>query len=62
VDLKADRANGRLLVLGKWFEERKTAAAEAALSAEVRVLGHWLELSPRVKQFSRKPAASGQAF
>ena len=62
VDLKADRANGRLLVLGKWFEERRTAAAEAALSAEIRVLGHWLGLSPRMKQFSRKPAASGQAF
>jgi uncharacterized protein YcaQ len=49
VDLKADRANGRLLVLGKWFEGRKTAAVEAALSAEVRVLAHWLKLSPRMK-------------
>jgi len=56
VDLKADRANGRLLVLGKWFEGRKTAAAEAALSAELRLLGQWLELSPRSKQSSRKPA------
>jgi len=45
VNLKADRANGRLLVLGKWFEGRKTAAAAAALSAELRVLGQWLELT-----------------
>ena len=44
VNLKADRANGRLLVLGKWFEGRKTAAAAAALSAELRVLGQWLGL------------------
>jgi uncharacterized protein YcaQ len=49
VNLKADRANGRLLVLGKWFEGRKTSAAEAALSAEVRVLADWLKLSPRMK-------------
>jgi uncharacterized protein YcaQ len=49
VDLKADRANGRLLVLGKWFEGRKTAAAEAALLAEVRVLADWLKLKPRMK-------------
>ncbi len=46
VDLKADRANGRLRVLGKWFEGRKTAAVSAALSAELRVLGGWLQLSP----------------
>ncbi len=45
VNLKVDRANGRLLVLGKWFEGRKTAAAQAALSAELRVLGDWLGLS-----------------
>jgi len=45
VDLKADRANRRLIVLGKWFEGRKTAAPAAALSTELRVLGHWLGLS-----------------
>lgn len=42
VDLKADRASGRLRVLGKWFEGRKTAAVAAALSAELRVLEDWL--------------------
>jgi uncharacterized protein len=46
VDLKADRTNRRLLVLGKWFEGRKTAATAAALSAELRVLGDWLGLNP----------------
>ena len=44
VDLKADRANGRLKVLGKWFEGRRTAAVAGALAAELRVLGEWLEL------------------
>jgi uncharacterized protein len=44
VDLKADRANGRLLVLGKWFEERKTAAVQAALAAELHILADWLGL------------------
>ena len=44
VDLKADRANGRLRVLGAWFEGRKTAAVAHALSAELRVLGDWLKL------------------
>jgi uncharacterized protein len=44
VDLKADRANGRLEVLGKWFEGRRTAAVSDALTAELRVLGQWLEL------------------
>ncbi|MBZ5575066.1 MAG: winged helix DNA-binding domain-containing protein [Acidobacteriia bacterium] len=44
VDLKADRAKGRLRVLGKWFEGRKTAAVSDALAAELRVLGDWLEL------------------
>ena len=44
VDLKTDRANGRLRVLGTWFEGRKTAAVRAALSAELRVLGEWLKL------------------
>jgi hypothetical protein len=42
VNLKMDRANGRLRVLGKWFESRKTAAVNAALSAELRVLENWL--------------------
>ena len=44
VDLKADRANGRLQVLGTWFEGRRTAAIAGALSAELRTLGEWLEL------------------
>ena len=42
VDLKADRANKRLLELGKWFEGRKTTAADAALSTELRTLEQWL--------------------
>jgi uncharacterized protein YcaQ len=42
VDLKMDRRAGRLRVLGKWFEGRKTAAANAALSAELRTLEGWL--------------------
>jgi hypothetical protein len=42
VDLKMDRTKGRLRVLGKWFEGRKTAAADAALSAELRLLEGWL--------------------
>ncbi|HEV2446211.1 MAG TPA: crosslink repair DNA glycosylase YcaQ family protein [Candidatus Sulfopaludibacter sp.] len=44
VDLKADRANARLRVLGKWFEGRKTAAVADALAAELRTLGEWLKL------------------
>jgi hypothetical protein len=44
VDLKADRANGRLRVQGKWFEGRKTAAVTEALSAELGLLGEWLSL------------------
>lgn len=44
VDLKADRAHGRLRVLGKWFEGRKTAAVADALKAELRTLGDWLGL------------------
>jgi uncharacterized protein YcaQ len=58
VDLKADRANRRLLVLGKWFEGRKTAATAAALSTELRALGHWLGLSPVMNQVSRKATGS----
>jgi hypothetical protein len=57
VDLKADRANKRLLVIGKWFEQRKTAATAAALSTELRALGHCLGLSHLMNQSSRK--ASG---
>ena len=45
VDLKADRANGRLLVVGKWFEGRKTAAVQTALAAELHLLAEWLGLS-----------------
>ena len=44
VDLKTDRAKGRLRVLGTWFEGRRTAAIADALSAELRVLGEWLDL------------------
>ena len=36
VDLKADRANGRLSVLGSWFEGRKKAAVAEALAGELR--------------------------
>ncbi len=46
VDLKADRANGRLVVRRKWFEGRKTAAVSEALAAEIRVLARWLGLKP----------------
>jgi uncharacterized protein YcaQ len=42
VNLKMDRAHGCLRVLGKWFEQRKTAAVDAALSAELRILEDWL--------------------
>jgi uncharacterized protein YcaQ len=42
VNLKMDRANGRLRVLGKWFEGRKTTTVDAALSDELRVLEEWL--------------------
>jgi len=44
VNLKADRARGRLRVLGKWFEGRRTAAAADALKSELRALGEWLRL------------------
>jgi uncharacterized protein len=44
VDLKADRANGRLRVLGTWYEGRKTAEVKAALAAELARLAEWLEL------------------
>jgi uncharacterized protein YcaQ len=44
IDLKADRANGRLNVLRKWYEGRKTKSIADALSAEVRNLADWLDL------------------
>jgi uncharacterized protein YcaQ len=44
VNLRTDRANGRLCVLGEWFEGRKSAAVASALSTELRVLGDWLKL------------------
>ncbi len=44
VNLRTDRANGRLCVLGEWFEGRKTAAVAGALSSELRVLADWLKL------------------
>jgi uncharacterized protein len=44
VDMKADRPNGRLRVLGTWYEGRKTVVVKDALSAELRVLGDWLKL------------------
>jgi uncharacterized protein YcaQ len=47
VDLKMDRTKGRLRVQGKWFEGRKTAEVDAALSAELRVLEDWLVDQPR---------------
>ncbi len=45
VDLKADRASGRLLVLGAFGEpdiDRSTVAGE--LAAELRLMSQWLEL------------------
>jgi uncharacterized protein len=42
VDLKMDRAKGKLRVRGKWFEGRKTAAVDSALSAELNALEGWL--------------------
>jgi uncharacterized protein YcaQ len=42
VDLKMDRGRRRLRVPGKWFEGKKTAAVDAALSAELKVLEDWL--------------------
>ena len=42
LDLKADRASGRLRVLGTWYEGRRTAAVAGALSGELRVLAEWL--------------------
>jgi uncharacterized protein YcaQ len=44
VNLKANRANGQLHVLGTWLEGRRTSAVRDALSAELRILGDWLKL------------------
>ncbi len=49
VNLKANRAKGRLHVLGTWFEGRRTSAVRDALSAELRVLGDWLKLKVQTK-------------
>jgi uncharacterized protein YcaQ len=43
VDLKMDRIAGRLNILGKWFEGKKTAAVDAALKAELKLLEAWLQ-------------------
>lgn len=48
VDLKADRARRRLLVQAAWREpssRRDDAEVVAALAHELRLLGHWLELT-----------------
>ena len=47
VDLKADRAKGRLNVVGKWHEGRRTRSVADALSAELRTLADWLNLRLR---------------
>jgi uncharacterized protein YcaQ len=44
VDLKADRAAGRLRVLGKWYEGRRNGVVADALAAELRILAEWLSL------------------
>jgi len=44
VDLKADRAAGRLRVLGKWFEGKRSGEVNEALSAELKLLAEWLGL------------------
>ena len=45
VDLKADRAGRRLLVLAAYVEEDvKPATVSAALAAELRTLADWLGL------------------
>jgi uncharacterized protein YcaQ len=44
VDLKADRANGRLNVMGKWYEGRRTKSFADALTVELRTLADWLNL------------------
>jgi uncharacterized protein YcaQ len=66
VDLKADRAGRRLLVLAAWREKDVDATAVAvALAAELRTLASWLELDTvavrRGGNFSRPLAAAVRA-
>ncbi len=45
VDLKADRAGGRLLVLSAHLEERaKSGPVARALAEELRTLANWISL------------------
>lgn len=53
VDMKADRANGKLRVLGIWYEGRKTGETAEALRKELRLLGEWLGLRPEGSGLNR---------